>query len=1201
MKRNMVPHDGNSSVAHVAHATNEVIAIYPITPSSGMGEISDEKSARGEKNIWGTVPTVVEMQSEGGASGAVHGALTTGALTTTFTASQGLLLMIPNMYKIAGELTPTVFHIAARSIACQALSIFGDHSDVMAARATGWGLLSSSSVQEAMDFALISQAATLESRIPFLHFFEGFRVSHEIQKIEELSFEDMAGMIDQKLIHAHRRWGMNPEHPVIRGTSQNPDVYFQGREAANKYYEACPGIVQKAMDKFAKITGRSYKLFEYIGAEDAEKIIIIMGSGGETVHETVDYLTARGEKIGVLKVRLYRPFDTKTFIAAIPSTVKSIAVLDRTKEPGCLGEPMYEDVRTAVGEAMGEGYAPFKQYPRIIGGRYGLGSAEFTPAMVKAVYDELSKAKPKNHFTVGINDDVSGSSLEFDPSFSAEDEGTYRAMFYGLGSDGTVGANKNSIKIIGEETDNNTQGYFVYDSKKAGAVTISHLRFGKKQIRSPYLISRANFLACHNFSFLEKYDMLKNLVDGGTFLLTSMHGKDKVWEHIPAKVQKQIIDKKIKFYVIDAVKIAEEIGLGGRINMIMQTAFFKISNVIDEKVAIEAIKKAIKKTYGSKGDKVVNMNIQAVDMAIDKIEEVNVPAKFEGKIVEKSIVSDDAPEFVKNTTAKIMMGEGETVKVSEMPVDGTWPTATTQYEKRNIAINIPAWNSETCIQCGKCTMLCPHAVIRAKLYKEEALKGAPETFKHSQVKPKAKEGYAYTLQVAPEDCTGCGVCVEYCPMKAKEAIKMMPQEALRDAERENHKFFLKIPDTDPSLFNRDVMNGIQFVRPLFEYSGACAGCGETAYVKLLTQLFGDRALIGNATGCSSIYGGNLPTTPYCQRTDGRGPAWNNSLFEDAAELAYGMRLTADKYTEYANELADRIISGKSCSQGIKDLLKDMKAADQSTQQGIEDQRKRVDELIGMLKECDCVDCKELVSVADYFIKRSVWGLGGDGWAYDIGYGGLDHVLASGRNVNILVVDTEVYSNTGGQASKSTPMGAVAKFAASGKPIGKKDLGLMALSYGYVYVAKVAMGADPMQTLKAFREAEAYDGPSIIIAYSHCIAHGYDLVKGCDEQKKAVASGHWPLFRYNPGLCAEGKNPLSLDSKEPSIKLEEYIYNENRYKVLQKSDPERAKALLEKAQLLVKDQYDLYRYLADRKISACETAKKAEEEVKAVKE
>ncbi len=1180
MKRNMVPHDGNSAVAHVAHATNEVIAIYPITPSSPMGEISDEKSARGEKNIWGTVPTVVELQSEAGASGAVHGALTTGALTTTFTASQGLLLMIPNMYKIAGELTPTVFHIAARSIACQALSIFGDHSDVMATRATGWGLLSSGSVQETMDFALIAQAATLESRVPFLHFFEGFRISHEIQKIDEIGFDGMKSMIDDKFVHAHRQRGMNPEHPVIRGTSQNPDVYFQGRESVNKYYDACPAIVQKAMDKFAKLTGRRYNLFDYAGAKDADRVIIIMGSGAEAVHETVDYLNAKGEKVGLIKVRLYRPFDTKAFVDALPLSAKAIAVLDRTKEPGSLGEPLYEDVRTALGEAMSEGLTKIKEYPKVVGGRYGLGSAEFTPAMVKAVFDNLKEKKPRNHFTAGIIDDVANTSLEFDPSFSTESDDTYRAMFYGLGSDGTVGANKNSIKIIAEETGNSAQGYFVYDSKKAGAVTISHLRFGKKTIRSPYLITKANFLACHNFSFLEKYDMLKNVIDGGIFLLTSLYGKDEVWKHLPPRVQKQIIDKKLKFYVINAIKIAEEVGLGGRINVIMQTAFFKISGVIDEKLALKAIKEAIKKTYGSKGEKVVEMNVRAVDMALSSIEEVKIPDKVTGEIKEIEVVPDDAPEMVKTTTSKIMKGEGETVKVSEMPVDGTWPVGTTQYEKRNIAINIPVWNPDTCIQCGKCTMLCPHSVIRAKIYKEGSLKDAPKTFKHSATKPKPREGYVYTLQVAPEDCTGCGVCVQYCPMKAKEAIKMMPQEPLREQERENHAFFMSLPDTDPSLFNRHVMNGIQFVRPLFEYSGACAGCGETSYVKLLTQLFGDRALIANATGCSSIYGGNLPTTPYCQRADGRGPAWNNSLFEDTAEIAYGMRLTADKYTEYAGELADRIISKKSCRDEILKILNEIKSADQSSQEGLEAQRARVTELKGALKQCDCPDCRELLSVADYFIKRSVWGVGGDGWAYDIGYGGLDHVVAAGRNVNLLVLDTEVYSNTGGQASKSTPMGAVARFAASGKPIGKKDLGLMAMSYGYVYVAKIAIGADPMQAMKAFIEAEAYNGPSLIIAYSHCIAHGYNLIKGNEEQQKAVASGHWPLFRYNPDLCAQGKNPLTLDSKAPSIKLEDYIYNENRYNVLRKQDPERAKDLLEKAQKLVTNHYALYKYLAE---------------------
>jgi pyruvate-ferredoxin/flavodoxin oxidoreductase len=1190
MERNMVPHDGNSAVAHVAHATNEVIAIYPITPSSPMGEISDEKSAKGVKNIWGTVPTVVELQSEGGASGAVHGALTTGALTTTFTASQGLLLMIPNMYKIAGELVPTVFHIAARSIACQALSIFGDHSDVMAARGTGWGLLASGGVQEAMDMALISQAATLESRIPMLHFFEGFRVSHEIQKVEELTHEDMRQMIDDDLVRLHRERGMNPEHPVLRGTSQNPDVYFQGRESVNKYYNECPAIVQKAMDKFSKITGRAYHLFDYVGAKDADKLIIIMGSGSEAVHETVEYLNAQGEKVGLLKVRLFRPFDTKTFINSFPKTVNKIAVLDRTKEPGSLGEPLYEDIRTAVGEAMGEGFAPFKDYPTIVGGRYGLGSKEFTPAMIKGVFDNLSQKKPKNHFTVGIDDDVTNTSIDYDPSFSTESEETYRAMFYGLGADGTVGANKNSIKIIAEETENNAQGYFVYDSKKAGAVTISHLRFGKKPIRSSYLISKANFLACHNFSFLEKYNMLKNLEDGGIFLLTSMHGKDTIWENIPPRVQKQIIDKKLKFYVIDAVKIAGDVGLGERINVIMQTAFFKISKVIDEKMALDAIKKAIKKTYGKKGEKVVEMNIKAVDMAIGKIEEVSVPDKLTGKVEEEQIVPADAPDFVKNTTSKLMKAEGDTVKVSEMPVDGTWPTGTTQYEKRNIALNIPVWNQETCIQCGKCTMVCPHAVIRAKMYEEKQLEGAPETFKHSAIKPKPKDGYVYTLQVAPEDCTGCGACVENCPMKAKDAISMHPQEPLREQENENFRFFLGIPETDPALYNKAVMNGIQFVKPLFEFSGACAGCGETSYVKLLSQLFGDRAVIANATGCSSIYGGNLPTTPYTTRSDGRGPTWNNSLFEDNAEIAYGMRLTVDKYKEYAGELVDRIVEKGSCDAVLVMLLKEIKEAKQDSQIDIEAQRKRVDEAKKLLEKCKCPDCKDLVSVVDYLIKRSVWALGGDGWAYDIGYGGLDHVIASGRNVNILVLDTEVYSNTGGQASKATPMGAVAKFAASGKPIGKKDLGLMAISYGYVYVAKVALGANPMQTIKAFIEAEEYDGPSIIIAYSHCIAHGINMTKGYDEQKKAVDSGHWPLFRYNPALCVDGKNPLSLDSKEPSIKLEDYMSGENRFNILKRSNPERAQKLMGKAQQLVNDHYALYKYLAERKLASCEAEK-----------
>ncbi len=1180
MVRKMVPYDGNSAVAHVAHATNEVIAIYPITPSSAMGEIADAKSAKGEKNIWGTVPVVAELQSEGGASGAVHGALTTGALTTTFTASQGLLLMIPNMYKIAGELCSTVFHIAARAVACQALSIFGDHTDVMATKATGWGMLASGSVQEAMDFALISQAATLEARVPFLHFFEGFRVSHEIQKIEELTYEDMRNMIDIKLVREHRLRGLSPDRPKLRGTSQNPDVFFQGRESVNKYYKECPGIVQKAMDKFAKIVGRQYNLFNYIGDPNAENVIIIMGSGGETVHETVEYLNAKGAKIGVIKVRLYRPFDVQAFASALPNTVKRIAVLDRTKEPGSLGEPLYEDTRTAVGEAMEQRLIKLDRYPLIIGGRYGLGSCEFTPAMTKGVFDNLANDNPKNHFTIGIEDDITNTSLEYDPSFSSEKE-VYRAMFYGLGSDGTVGANKNSIKIIAEETDNYAQGYFVYDSKKAGAVTVSHLRFGKKAIRSPYLISKANFLACHKFSFLEKYDMLKHIIDKGTFLLTSEYDKNTVWEKLPAKVQKQIIDKNLKFYVIDAVKIASELGLNARINTIMQTAFFLISDILPKETAISAIKESIRKTYGKKGEKVVNMNIQAVDATADNIQKIEVPESFMGQVVEKPVVADNAPNFVKEVTAKMIKQEGESIKVSQMPSDGTWPTGTSQYIKNNIAINIPVWNPDTCIQCGKCSLVCPHAAIRPKIYKKEILKDAPKTFKHTNPKPsKNMEDYQYTLQVAPEDCTGCGVCVENCPMNSKEAIKMMPQSPIREEEAKNYDFFLNLQDTDPDLYNRNTVKGSQFIKPMFEYSGACAGCGETAYVKLLTQLFGDRAIIANATGCSSIYGGNLPTTPYCKRADGRGPAWNNSLFEDNAELAFGMRLTVDKFTQYAYELADKIMEDGSASNELRNIISKIKDADQSTQANIEKQRERVEKLNNLLKPCALSDCKELLTVSDYMVKKSVWGVGGDGWAYDIGYGGLDHILASGKNVNILVLDTEVYSNTGGQSSKATPLGAVAKFAAAGKPVPKKDLGLMFMSYGYIYVAKVAIGADSNQLVKAFVEAEAYNGPSIIIAYSHCIAHGINMTRGLKEQKNAVASGYWPLYRYNPQLTDQEKNPLILDSKEPKIPFSDYAYNENRYRVLKKIDPKRADKLMKFAQQNVTQRFKLYKQLAE---------------------
>ncbi|MGA2545329.1 MAG: pyruvate:ferredoxin (flavodoxin) oxidoreductase [Rectinemataceae bacterium] len=1181
--KKMVMIDGNAAAAHVAHALSEVIAIYPITPSSPMGEISDEFSAAGRKNIWGTVPQVVELQSEAGAAAAVHGALTSGALTTTFTASQGLLLMIPNMYKIAGECTSAVFHIAARAIAAHALSIYGDHQDVMAARATGWAQLASNNVQEAMDFALIAHAATLEARVPFLHFFDGFRTSHEVSKVEELSYEVMRQMISDELVRAHRARGLSPEHPSLRGSSQNPDVYFTSREATNKLYAAVPAIVEKTMAKFAKVVGREYKLFEYAGAPDAERIVIVMGSGADVVEETVDYLVKKGEKVGVLKVRLFRPFSVEHFIKAIPATVKSIAVLDRTKEPGAIGEPLYEDVRTAIGEAMGAHQSPFKAWPTVIGGRYGLGSAEFTPTMAKAVLDELKKPQPKNHFAVGVHDDVSFLSLDFDPEFTVETEGTIECLFYGLGSDGTVGANKNSIKIIGDDTPNAAQGYFFYDSKKAGTYTISNLRFGPKAIKKPYLVDKADFLACHKFSFLERLDMLANSKQGGVFLLNSPFSADKVWDEIPAEVQSRIIDKKLKFYVIDGMEIAERTGMGSRVNTIMQTAFFKISGVLPADEAVKLVKKYTEKTYSRKGADIVAKNLAAIDVALQSVVEVKYPSTVTSKIHMKSPVPADAPKFVKEVIGEIIANRGDKLKVSQMPLDGTFPTGTTKYERRNIAEKIPVWNEEICIQCGNCTMVCPHAVIRLKAYDPKYLAGAPATFKGVDAKGKELAGLKATLQVAPEDCTGCGACVNICPVKDKtdekrKAINLEPQPALREAETKNWDFFLKIPNTDAKFLNLALPKGVAMRQPLFEFSGACAGCGETPYIKLMSQLVGDHAIIGNATGCTSIYGGNLPTVPYTTRPDGKGPAWSNSLFEDAAEFGYGMRLSADKRAEYARELV-AAKKGKGVSAALADKLL---GNAQGSEADIEAQRAAVAELKAEVAKSKEPWAVELASVAEDLIKRSVWVFGGDGWAYDIGFGGLDHVLASGRNVNVLVLDTELYSNTGGQMSKSTPFGAVVKFAAAGKDIGKKDLGMIAMSYGYVYVAQVNMGANMTQTIKAFREAESYDGPSLIIAYSHCINHGIDMMRGQNQAKLVAECGMWPIYRYDPRLVAEGKNPFQLDAREPAFdKIADFMYSEVRFKSLKTADPARAAMLLEKEKGLVQRRWKEYKYLSER--------------------
>jgi pyruvate-ferredoxin/flavodoxin oxidoreductase len=1192
MERSLVTLDGNEAVADIAYRASDILAIYPITPSTSMGEHADAWSAAGRPNLWGTAPLVIEMQSEGGAAGALHGALQTGGLASTFTASQGLLLMIPNMYKIAGELTPAVFHVAARALAAQGLSIFGDHSDVMATRAAGWALLASHQVQAAHDLALIAHAATLAARVPFLHFFDGFRTSHEINNLARLSDAELRAMIDPATVRAHRERALSPDHPVIRGTAQNPDVYFQARERANPYYLACPELVEAAMERFAALTGRRYRLFDYTGAPDAERVVVLMGSGAETAEETARFLAERGEKVGVVNVHLFRPFSVRHFLAALPLTTRAIAVLDRTKEPGSAGEPLYLDVVAA----LHEGAPDVTGRPTVIGGRYGLSSKEFTPAMVRAIFDELAAPRPKNHFTVGIEDDVTHTSLAYDPAFSIEHPDTVRCVFWGLGSDGTVGANKSAITIIGEETDNYAQGYFVYDSKKSGSVTTSHLRFGPQPIRAPYLIGSAHFVACHQFTLLERFDVLQQAMPGGVFLLNSPYGPQEVREHLPPEVTRTIAERGLRFFVIDASRVARETGMGGRINTVMQTCFFAISGVLPREEAIERIKASIRKSYAKRGEAVVQQNYRAVDQTLERLYEVDTSdwsADAAGETAgptRRPPVPDAAPEFVRAVLGPMIAGLGDTLPVSALPADGTFPTGTSRWEKRNIAPEIPEWDADICIQCGKCALVCPHAVIRTKVYPPELLAGAPAAFLSADARFKEAPGQKYTLQVAPEDCTACGLCIEACPVKDKrqtgrKAINMAPQPPIRERERANWEFFLELPDPDRAHYQLSAIKNSQLMIPLFEFSGACAGCGETPYIKLVTQLFGDRTIIANATGCSSIYGGNLPTTPYTVNAEGRGPAWANSLFEDNAEFGLGMRLTLDKHAEQARAL----LAAHAEALG-PELAQALLAADQASEGGIAAQRERVALLRAAVSarlqalpegaepalrgELELLD-----ELADALVKKSVWIVGGDGWAYDIGYGGLDHVLASGHNVNVLVLDTEVYSNTGGQASKSTPPGAVAKFAARGKAAAKKDLGLMAMAYGNVYVARVAMGADDQQTLKALLEAEAYDGPSLIIAYSHCIAHGIDMRKGLEQQKLAVQSGAWPLLRYNPEFEGAGKGPLVIDSKAPSVPLEQYLYNEARYRMLQQSDEGRAEELLAQAKRDVQRRWGLYQRMA----------------------
>ncbi|BAO43740.1 pyruvate:ferredoxin (flavodoxin) oxidoreductase [Thiolapillus brandeum] len=1182
--------DGNQAAAHIAHKTNEVIAIYPITPASPMGEFSDEWSAQGKKNIWGGIPEIIEMQSEGGASGAVHGAVQAGALTTTFTASQGLLLMIPNMYKIAGELSPVVIHVAARSLAAQALSIFGDHSDVMATRATGFAMLASCSVQEAMDMALISQAATLRGHLPFVHFFDGFRTSHELMKVDLVDDETIRSMISNECLVEHRQRALTPDRPVLRGTSQNPDVYFQGRETVNPWYAKLPQVVQDCMDEFARLTGRQYRLFDYFGASDAERVIILMGSGAEAVEETVEHLLGESEKVGLLRVRLYRPFSAEHLLEALPASVQALAVLDRCKEPGAGGEPLYKDVVTAFAEHVAAGGEKFASLPRILGGRYGLSSKEFTPGMIRAVFDNLRAEVPKNHFTIGIHDDVSHTSLEWDHQARNKDlQGVIQCLFYGLGSDGTVSANKNTLKIIGEETDQFVQGYFVYDSKKAGAVTVSHLRFSSRPIRASYLIEdgQASFIGCHQPQFVERFNLLEKAAPGAVLLLNTATPPDEVWRNLPRPMQKEMLEKGIKLWVIDAYKVARETGMGRRINTIMQTCFFAISGVLPRDEAIDKIKNAVEKTYGRKGRKIVQRNFDAIDASLASLHQVSLPDTADSSLDFLPPVPAQAPDFVQKVTATLIAGKGDDLPVSAIPADGSWPLGTAAWEKRSIALELPKWDAELCIECGKCPFVCPHSAIRSKVFTEEALKDAPEGFLYRPMKGKEFAGLYVTYQVAPDDCTGCSLCADVCPARDKsnashKSLDMVPKEEILEQDRINWAFFEQLPEYDREKIAWPKMKSAMLAQPLFEFSGACLGCGETPYIRLATQMFGDRMLVANATGCSSIYGGNLPTTPYTTNPNGRGPAWSNSLFEDNAEFGLGFRLAVDQHRHQAEVLLAQL--GDALDQ---ELVREILSADQSDEPGIHQQRQRVETLKAELAKLDRDKARRLLSIADYLVKKSVWIIGGDGWAYDIGFGGLDHALASGKDINLLVLDTEVYSNTGGQTSKATPRGAVAKFSAAGKAAPKKDLGMIAMAYENVYVASVSSGAKDVHTLKALMEAESYPGPSIILAYSPCIAHGVDMSFNLRQQKLAINSGHWPLYRYDPRRREKGLNPLQLDYKKPSVPLKEYYQTETRFAMLWRSHPQEAEAFLAQQQEAVLERYIHLEQLASLPVEEAE--------------